>query len=700
MDQDGETELLLIGAPLFYGEQRGGRVFIYQKKQLGFEVVSELQGDPGYPLGRFGAAITALTDINGDGLVDVAVGAPLEEQGAVYIFNGQHGALSPRPSQRIKGTQVSSGIRWFGRSIHGVKDLGGDGLTDVAVGAEGLVVVLSSRPVVDILTQITFSPAEIPVHEVECSYSPSNKKKEGVNITVCFQVKPLTLQFQGLLVANLTYTLQLDGHRTRSRGMFPGGRHELSGHTVVTGHLSCTKFWFHFPVCIQDLISPINISLNFSLLEEEGTPRDQQAGRNVQPILRPSLHAETKEIPFEKNCGEDKECEADLGLSFSPGSGVLRLTPSASLSVSLILSNLEEDAYWVRLNLSFPQGLSFRKVEMRKPHSHIPVSCEELPEVSKLLTRILSCNVSSPIFKAGSLVAIQVMFHTLLNSSWGDFVELHANVSCDNEDSKVLENNLATTSIPILYPINILTEDKEDSTLYVSFTPKGPRSHSVNHFYQVRIQPSVYDHNVPALEAVVGVPGPHSEGPITHEWNVQMDPPVTCYREDLERLPSEAEPCLPRAKFHCPLDFKEEILVQVTGTVELVGEIKAPSMFSLCSSLSVSFNSSKHFHLYGSNASLAQVLMKVDIVYEKEMLYVYVLSGIGGLLVLLVIFAVLYKFGFFKRNLKEKMEATAEASNGIPREGSDQPESMEEAGDPGCLEPLHEEEAQDGGGKD
>lgn len=35
MDQDGETELLLIGAPLFYGEQRGGRVFIYRKKKVG-----------------------------------------------------------------------------------------------------------------------------------------------------------------------------------------------------------------------------------------------------------------------------------------------------------------------------------------------------------------------------------------------------------------------------------------------------------------------------------------------------------------------------------------------------------------------------------------------------------------------------------------------------------------------------------------
>uniref|UniRef100_A0A8C9JJM2 Integrin subunit alpha L n=1 Tax=Panthera tigris altaica TaxID=74533 RepID=A0A8C9JJM2_PANTA len=693
MDQDGETELLLIGAPLFYGEQRGGRVFVYQRKQLGFEMVSELQGDPGYPLGRFGAAITALTDINGDELADVAVGAPLEGQGAVYIFNGQCGGLSPQPSQRIEGAQVFSGIRWFGRSIHGVKDLGGDGLTDVAVGAEGQVIILSSRPVVDVLTLMSFSPAEIPVHEVECSYSASNKKKEGVNITVCFQVKPITPQFQGHLVAALTYTLQLDGHRTRSRGLFPGGEH-------LTGRLNSQHRWYsHHPqVCIQDLISPINVSLNFSLREEEGTPRDQWLGRDIQPILRPLPHAETKEIPFEKNCGEDKECEANLKLSFSPArSRVLRLTPSASLSVELTLSNLREDAYWVQLNLSFPQGLSFRKVEILEPHSQIPVSCEELPQESKLLTRTLSCNVSSPIFKAGTLVAIQVMFHKLLNSSWGDFVELHASVNCDNEDSDLLEDNSATTSIPVLYPINILTKDQENSTLYVNFTPKGPKIRHAKHIYEVTIQPSAYDHNVPPLEALVGVPESLSKGPIKHEWT---DPSVTCHREDPETLPTVAEPCLPGAKFRCPLTFKQEILVQVIGTMELVEEIKASSMLSLCSSLSISFNSSKHFHLYDGSASLAQVIMKVDIVYEKDMLYVYVLSSTGGLLLFLVILGVLYKLGFFKRNLKEKMEATVEASNGIPREDSGQPEPKEEGGDPGCLEPLQEEETQDGNDKD
>ncbi|XP_048189238.1 integrin alpha-L [Perognathus longimembris pacificus] len=701
MDQDGEAELLLIGAPLFYGEQRGGRVFIFQRKQLKFTMVSELQGDAGHPLGRFGAAISALTDINGDGLVDVAVGAPLEAQGAVYIFNGQRGGLSSYPSQRIKGSQMLPGIRWFGRSIHGVKDLGGDGLADVAVGAEGQVILLSSRPVVDIITEMSFFPAEVPVHEVECSHLASPKKKEGVNLTVCFQMKSLMPQFQGRLLANLTYTLQLDGHRMRSRGLFPGGGNHLSVNTAVTPTKSCQEFWFHFPVCIQDLISPINVSLNFSLLEDEETPGDPAMIKDMQPILRPGPHSEIIEIPFEKNCGEDKKCEANLALSLPARSRSLPLTPSASLDVEWVLSNQGEDAYWVQLVLEFPSGLSFRKAEVLKPHSQVPINCEERPEEAGLLTKMLSCNVSSPIFKAGSLVGVQVMFNTLTNSSWEDFAELLATVHCQNEDSGLLEDNVAATRIPVLYPINILIEDQENSTLYISFTSKGPKIHQVQHIYQVRIQPSVHDHSMPLLEALVRVPQLDSGGPITHTWRVQMEPPVTCFHEDLRIPANVSEPCLPGAAFRCLVAFRPEILVHVMGTVELVEDIEASSMLSLCSSLSISFNSSKHFHLYGSKAAQAQVLMKVDVVHEKAMLHLYVLSGIGGLVLLLLIFLVLYKVGFFKRNLKKMMEADGGVPNGLPGEGMGPlVESEKEAMNQDCLAPLHGDEAQDGGDKD
>lgn len=41
-------------------------------------------------MGRFGTTISSLADLNGDGLKDVAVGAPLQDdnRGAVYIYLG------------------------------------------------------------------------------------------------------------------------------------------------------------------------------------------------------------------------------------------------------------------------------------------------------------------------------------------------------------------------------------------------------------------------------------------------------------------------------------------------------------------------------------------------------------------------------------------------------------------------------------
>ena len=48
---------------------------------------------------RFGFALTSLGDLNKDGFEDIAVGAPYEDGGVVYVYLGSKNGLGDNPSQ-------------------------------------------------------------------------------------------------------------------------------------------------------------------------------------------------------------------------------------------------------------------------------------------------------------------------------------------------------------------------------------------------------------------------------------------------------------------------------------------------------------------------------------------------------------------------------------------------------------------------
>lgn len=48
---------------------------------------------------RFGFALSTVGDLNKDGCEDIAVGAPYESSGVVYIFLGSRQGLHEKPSQ-------------------------------------------------------------------------------------------------------------------------------------------------------------------------------------------------------------------------------------------------------------------------------------------------------------------------------------------------------------------------------------------------------------------------------------------------------------------------------------------------------------------------------------------------------------------------------------------------------------------------
>ncbi|MEZ4334087.1 MAG: DUF4215 domain-containing protein [Myxococcota bacterium] len=95
----------------------------------------------------FGSSVTSLGDLDGDGVVDLAVGAVRDndggesETGAVWIlFLNANGTV--KSHQKISDTQgginvpIGGGDR-FGGSVTSLMDLDGDGVDDLAVGAIG-----------------------------------------------------------------------------------------------------------------------------------------------------------------------------------------------------------------------------------------------------------------------------------------------------------------------------------------------------------------------------------------------------------------------------------------------------------------------------------------------------------------------------------------------------------------------------------
>uniref|UniRef100_A0A5F8GUS3 VWFA domain-containing protein n=1 Tax=Monodelphis domestica TaxID=13616 RepID=A0A5F8GUS3_MONDO len=678
VNQDQNTDLIFIGAPHYYEENRGGQVHVCSlpTQRAQWRCEATVWGQQGHPLGRFGAALTVLGDINGDQLTDVAVGAPGEEEnhGAIYVFHGVAGSsINPSYSQRIVGSQLSPRIQYFGQSLSGGQDLTQDGLVDVAVGAQGQVFLLRTRPVLKVGISMTFMPFELARSVFDCQEQKVTNKDAG-NVEICFTVQKSTPNYLGEVESSLIYDLALDPGRLTPRAIFEETKKPTRHHVKIVIGLTkfCQSLKLLLPVCVVDSVTPILLRLNYTL---EGKPVLTSGG--LRPVLAmDSQKVFTASLPFEKNCGRDSICQDDLRIMFSFLSlKTLVVGSSLVMSVAVRVWNKGEDSYRSKVTFCYPVGLSYRRtsqIQTTVSHILLPVTCESgIAEDKKLRSTL--CGISHPIFRGESELNFSITFDVSPMASFGDKLLFKANMTSENTTPKTSKAAFQL-ELPVKYAVYMVIISHEESTKYLNFSASEEKSsYVVEHKYQVN---NLGQRNLP-IQIDFWVPVKLNKIIIWDKPMFNSSQNFSCTRE--EKVPRNADffaqlqkapvlncsiaVCL---KISCDIPsfyIQEQLSFTIKGNLSLAWFRQTAYNNLLVTSVAkIFFNESRYALLPGQEMFvIAQTETKVERYQVHSPIPLIVGSSIGGLVLLALITAGLYKLGFFKRQYKEMMNNADDA---------------------------------------
>lgn len=165
LDGDGVTDMV-VGAP---GDRQGpgvpGGMFVLFMNANGTVKSSQEiavgvgGGVPIVHLDRFGVSVASLGDLDGDGVTEIAVGADGDDTGGTD--SGAVHVLFMNANGTVKSTQkIASGVGggpkladgdYFGSAVASLGDLDGDGVLELAVGADGDDIGSTNRGAVHVL---------------------------------------------------------------------------------------------------------------------------------------------------------------------------------------------------------------------------------------------------------------------------------------------------------------------------------------------------------------------------------------------------------------------------------------------------------------------------------------------------------------------------------------------------------------------
>lgn len=376
LNADG-WEDLVVGAPQYFEKDGdvGGAVYIYINRAGGrdwndLEHV-RLHGNKD---SMFGLAVESIGDVNQDGFQDIAVGAPYEGSGRVYIYHGSAEGIHVRPAQIIKG---EGGVKLFGYSLAGNMDVDGNEYPDVAVGSlSDSVFVYRAKPVVNIKRTLKISPDKIDIEKENC-----NQHSCKITAQSCFSYTTHPATYQ----PNLNIRYMLDADRQRKDWGLPS-RVTFQGPPQGTLRLKspnkeeCVSTELRLQRDIQDKLRDIPISLSTSLLSATS---NLGSAISSLPELTPVASPQDKPTPaalkfVNLGCSSDNICKSNLALQYqfvsnSKKNSIDHLTPLRSENGMAMISAADkevglkirvtnkggEDAHYTQLLATLPESLSY-----------------------------------------------------------------------------------------------------------------------------------------------------------------------------------------------------------------------------------------------------------------------------------------------------------------------------------------------------
>ncbi|KAK3752407.1 hypothetical protein QZH41_008611 [Actinostola sp. cb2023] len=444
LDNDGYTDIL-VGAPFYSDIKDEGRVFVYMNNKHGaLNLMSnmELSGDKIIG-GKFGSAIANIGSINKDKYDDVAIGAPYEDKGAVYIYHGKANGIETKYRQKILASEVNSGLSLFGHVISGGLDVDGNGYPDIAIGAYGSdkVVLLKTQKVINIEAQIRLSVKRFVLENnmTECKESDLSIHK-CLNVTVCFKTLesiPTDL--------NITYKVELDrdkGSDALRRMYFYKKSNEKK--LTVTGN-ELMKFSTKRLVCLPpysvhlrdksrlvDILSVLTFDVSFDLAHSSCKTNPNE----LCPVLNDYNSKLVRAVAtFQKQCGSDI-CKPDLiltGKLLIPGKqSAIHIGTVNDVTLLLDVKNKEADAaYLAKVVISYPSTFDYIG-----PRVSDAIQC--ITSSTSNGTETATCIVGNPL-KGNSNKTIHIKFGTseLVNDFAINVQAKSVNVDVNENDNAI-----------------------------------------------------------------------------------------------------------------------------------------------------------------------------------------------------------------------------------------------------------------------